>query len=387
MHGELVVGSAANFDDIAHEASVLDIAALLEPISSDAPTGRDLRVEGTATSVYHTLRDARTTARNNERAALADGDTHFICVNDWAAILENVPRVLREDSKDLELIAWLIEALTRTHGFRGMTSGFSLARQLIERYGTSLYPHPDEDGKATQLSALIGLNGYGSEGALVSALKSIPLTEGSPPAPYTGWQCEQAFELERVADPAKREARNKRGFISRAELDQAIAETSTGFLRRAEQDLQAALAEYELYQNVLDTYCEDEPQPTARIYETLKSTLQTLTYLAGDRLQSAPASDDPAPEPPPTEDVAEPIVAPVPAASAGALDRPQALRMLEDIANFFRRTEPHSPVSYAIEQAVYWSRLSLPELLSELIPDESARQKYHQLAGIRSSEK
>lgn len=376
--------SAAATDHIIQPYSILDITALLEPIAEDAPTGKDLRVEATATSAYHALRDARTAARNNERSALADGEVSFISISDWAPVLETVPQLLSEQSKDLELVAWLIEALTRIHGFAGVREGFALARFLIERFGDALYPLPDEDGKTTQLAALIGLNGYGGEGALISPLKSIPLTEGSPPAPFASWQCEQAFELERIADPAKREARSKRGFITRAELDKAVAETPSEFLQKTAQALQETLTEYALYQQALDAYCEDDPQPTARIHETLSACLQTLTYLAGDRLQpeSATATEEASAE---GNDSAAPESSPS-LATRGGLDRQEALRQLEDVANFFRRTEPHSPVSYAIEQAVYWSKLPLPELLDELIPDDGARQKYHQLVGIRSIE-
>jgi type VI secretion system protein ImpA len=56
--------------------------------------------------------------------------------------------------------------------------------------------------------------------------------------------------------------------------------------------------------------------------------------------------------------------------------------MLEAIANFFRQTEPHSPISYTLEQTVRWGRMPLPELLSELIPDEKARDHCFRIFGI-----
>lgn len=366
---------------------VLDIERLLAPITDEAPCGRDLREDVSPNSLYHTLRDIRTQARNNERSARADGETDFVQSADWQPIIDQAPEILATQSKDLEIVAWLVEALSRSRGFQGVAAGFALARALIERFGTDLYPQPDEDGKATQLAALIGLNGYGSEGALIPPLKAVPLTEGGPPAPFAAWQCEQAFELERITDPAKREERSKRGFVTRAELDQAMAETSQDFLRHTERYLRDALVAYQAFQETLDRYCEDDPQPTARIRETLDSCLQTLTYLAGDRLGVAAETEtieEALAEP---EDLVEPpaeAAQSLPTATAQtALDRQRALRQLEEVANYFRRTEPHSPVSYAIEQAVYWSKLSLPDLLNELIPDDGARQKFHQLAGIR----
>lgn len=363
----------------------LDLEALLAAISGDDPTGPNLREEASGSSTYHALRDIRTHARNKERAARANGDSDYIDSNDWMPLIETAPKILQEQSKDIEIVAWLIEALTRTQGFNGFSVGFQLARLMIEKFGEKLHPRPDEDGKATQLAALIGLNGYGSEGALISPLKFIPLTEGTAPAPFSTWQCEQAFELERISDPAKRDARSKRGFTTRAEVDQAITETSQDFLIQTHKALLEARAQYDRYQNVLDSYCEDQPQPTGRIKDTLDACLQALTYIAADRIaanRSSPDTSDPegtdSHEPSDTN-VIEPDTAQL------NLDRSRALAQLVEIADFFRRSEPHSPISYAIEKAVYWSRLSLPELLNELITDENARQTYQTLTGIRTT--
>jgi type VI secretion system protein ImpA len=56
--------------------------------------------------------------------------------------------------------------------------------------------------------------------------------------------------------------------------------------------------------------------------------------------------------------------------------------MLSSVAAFFRRTEPHSPLSYSLDQAVRWGRLPLPELLKELIGDQSTRNEFFKLSGI-----
>jgi type VI secretion system protein ImpA len=61
--------------------------------------------------------------------------------------------------------------------------------------------------------------------------------------------------------------------------------------------------------------------------------------------------------------------------------------MLERIADFFRRTEPHSPVSYALEQVVRWGGMSLPELLKELISEESVRRDLFRRTGIGGDDK
>ena len=76
------------------------------------------------------------------------------------------------------------------------------------------------------------------------------------------------------------------------------------------------------------------------------------------------------------------------AARAGRIQsREDAFRSLLQVAEFFKRTEPHSPISYALEQAVRWGRMPLPDLLAELIPEEAARLQLFKLVGISPPEK
>ena len=53
------------------------------------------------------------------------------------------------------------------------------------------------------------------------------------------------------------------------------------------------------------------------------------------------------------------------------------------LAAFFRRTEPHSPIAYAIENLVRRGRMSFPELVEELIADGNLRREYFVNAGIQ----
>ena len=66
----------------------------------------------------------------------------------------------------------------------------------------------------------------------------------------------------------------------------------------------------------------------------------------------------------------------VAAAPGQAASREDALRALGEIADFFRRTEPHSPLSYTLDEAVRRGRMTWPELLAEVVADtEHAQQR------------
>ena len=70
-----------------------------------------------------------------------------------------------------------------------------------------------------------------------------------------------------------------------------------------------------------------------------------------------------------------------------ARSRDEAFRTLLQAADFFKRTEPHSPVAYLLEQAVRWGRMPLPDLWAELIPEEDYRRQLFKLVGIRPVER
>ena len=66
--------------------------------------------------------------------------------------------------------------------------------------------------------------------------------------------------------------------------------------------------------------------------------------------------------------------------------RAQALQQLRDVAAFFRRTEPHSPVAYLAEKAVKWGDMPLHEWLRKVVKDQGAMSHLHELLGIEAEE-
>ena len=67
------------------------------------------------------------------------------------------------------------------------------------------------------------------------------------------------------------------------------------------------------------------------------------------------------------------------------LTREQAFIQLKLLADFFARTEPHSPVSFQIERAIRWGHTSLSEMMTELLGDnEEACRRVEHLVGLKN---
>src|SRR3984893_18720066 len=115
---------------------VIDIEALLAPLAGENPAGENLQYSG----VYDQIREAR-----RSEDALAQGDwQREIKAADWDEVVRLATDALRERSKDLQISAWLAEAVVRTSGFPGLRDGLKLVRGMQERFWENLCPEIDE---------------------------------------------------------------------------------------------------------------------------------------------------------------------------------------------------------------------------------------------------
>jgi type VI secretion system protein ImpA len=365
---------------------VLDFSQLLLPIPGDAPAGEDLRADASPNSIYYLIKDARSAARAAERQIVMDDEPS--ARPDWRPVLDNAVIALAERSKDLEVAAYLIEALVRLHGFGGLRDGFRLACGLVEQFWDGLYPLPDEDGVSTLVAPLTSLNGDDAEGTLVAPIALVDLTQGGSAGPFALYHYQQAQALGQVQDETAREKRIKRGAVTLETFQRAVAETPGSFFVNVVEDLTQCQDEFARLNALLEEKCGGRAPPSANIRHALAACLEAVNYVARDKLTAARdrAESEAAAAPGNGEGngAAAGTTPGSPAEVAGVIrTREDAFRTLLQLADYFRRTEPHTPVSYGIEQIVRWGRMSLPELLSELIPDDTSRQSFFKQVGIR----
>ncbi len=371
--------------------SVIDIAALLAPIAGDVPTGGNIRQDASPTSIYYKIKDARAGARSSERSLLMEDDPDLVntVVPEWATVLSTAPEILISHSKDLEVAAWYTEGLLREYGLAGLRDGFKLIQGLVEKFWDGLYPMPDEDGMETRIAPLIGLNGEDGEGTLMVPINKVFLTQGHDDS-FATWNYEQALDLEKITDPKKKEARIAAGAISTKMIQQSVSETPIAFYVQFKQDLDECIEAFTSLTAVLDERCGHDAPPSSNIRNRLKRVNEVFGFLTKN-LALTKSTQEQAPDvvtdvgAAATSNTVTETVNVVPILSIDELDitnRDDAHKLMLKVAEFFRETEPHSPVPYALEQAVRWGNLSLPELLSELITDNKARQDYFKMTGI-----
>lgn len=355
--------------------AVFDVEALVQPIPGDAPCGADLRTDDSPASPYYAIKDARNAARATERQILLD-PTADVEAPDWSPVLELAPAFLTERSKDLEIVAWYIEALVRKQGFAGMRDGYTLARRLCETFWDGVFPTPDEEGVATRVAPLTGLNGADAEGTLIAPIRLQPLATGPGGESWGIWEYEKAVELDRLPAEEK-QAKIAEGAVSLSDFDASVRRGGAARYRKMAADLAAARQEFDALGAVLDEKCGADSPPMSNIRAALEKFDEMLRLVAREFLAVAEASAQGA------ADTGGGDAGASGGGSGGALSsREDAFRQLELVADYFRRTEPHSPLSYSLQQAVRWGRMPLPDLLTELITDEGVRNQLFRVTGM-----
>jgi len=370
--------------------TVLDFDALLAPISDEQPSGAELKSDAAKNAIYYSVKDARDSARSAERQLItAESETASdLDPPDWVGVKAKCVDAIAHHSKDVWIAAWLIEALCRLNGFAGLRDGFRLVHEMCDRFWDGIHPAPDDDGYATPMAQLRGLNGDESEGALLRPIEAIPLTRSSTYGALCMYNFRQAADLQQITDPTRRQAKIDQGALTLETFDKAVRESPAPFLRDLFDDIEQAIEEFRKMSDLLDARCgkdeygEPAAPPSSNIRQLLEDCRDRVKVMARHVLEAGSADA-------PAEEGGEMIAGgdggdntPAAPGQKRLVTRDDALDALLQVADYFRRTEPHSPVSYSLEQAVRWGRMPLPELLAELIPDETARAAMYLRAGI-----
>jgi type VI secretion system protein ImpA len=372
-------------------AATLNFEALLKPFEAPTASGKDLRADSSPSSLYQLLKEDRKTARQLE-TRISKGDAE-VPSPDWRPVAEKATKILGEQSKDLEVCAYLIEALVRMHGLAGMRDGYRLARELVERFWEDgLYPSPGETDVERRCAHLLQLNGIDSTGALVPPIGRIPFTEVTSLGEFSRVQLQEAQALAKIADPKARQAKIDNGALSHETIQRAVAETRPEFYQTLFEDAALAQEEFGRFNEAVrrksgldgDTNAYQYDPPSGNIQEAVQGFLDIVKELTKSKPKPTP-KQAPAATPTPDGEKASPEA--TPAQGNGAIgSREDALGRLLDVAEYFRRAEPQSILPYALEQVVHWGRLSLPDLLSELIADEAPRKNVFKQVGIKPPE-
>lgn len=323
------------------------IEQLLAPVSADYPCGEDI--------AFSSELDAISKARQADDPTLEQGAwVTTLKEADWKFVAGRCAALIESRSKDLRLAVWLAEASAKTGAFRGFGDSLLLLAALCERYWDDVFPLPDEGGFEQRIGNLCWIAARAPQ--LIGA---IPITEG----PGTAFSMSD-FEAARL-----RGAPDAAG----ADLDGARRKSSREFYEALLVDTCHCMGALGELERVIDERLgADGPG-----FSAAKSALQAVIHFVTPTARTAGVQLDGETQP---------------AREAGALadvsvagpirTRAQALAQLRLVADFFRRTEPHSPVAYLADKAANWGEQPLHLWLRGVLKDHAALAHLEELLGV-----
>ena len=280
---------------------------------------------------------------------------------DWRAVRKNC-QALWEKTRDLRVAAYLALSGLAIDGLSGFADGISLMKSLVADRWDGLWPRldPDDDNDPLERLNILAMVSP-PPGTFDDPLRFVPMfrqTRLVPEGPrYTFRDLLIAEgEIEGGADKVD-------AALLEAEMTAVPHETMVaqgGLVERIAGDLEA----------IAEAISEKTAQKASASFETLQNELKTLRRFYAKFVHSAvqPASDEIAGDAPPAGGMSLQARALDPS-QVQARNRSEALMLLKKGCDYFRTSEPTSPVPFLVERALRMAEMNFMDLLAEIDPN------------------
>ncbi len=345
---------------------------LLAPIAGPSPCGEDMS--------FSIEFDQIAEMRREDDPTLDQGEwVTTLKVADWPGVAKACTKLLQQRTKDLRLSMWLTEAWAKTQGYEGMAEGLRLCAQLSENHWPDLHPQADDGDQEQRIGNLSWLLQR-----VVSLADTRPITQGRQGEAYALRDLHAARQASGQPARSGHDAHqaSSDGAITLEQFNRAAKETPAPQWLSQLQAVQNCQTQLLALQQVIDGHLGANGPGFVQAKEALAHACHEIERLAREAGAIAqPARHDEAPQ----GATAWHRVARTPPAQGGngpLRSRAQALSQLQEVADFFRRTEPHSPVAYLAEKAVKWGEMPLHEWLGKVVKDPASMAHLQELLGF-----
>ena len=368
--------------------AVLDLEALLAPIAGNNPAGESVRYAG----VYDAIQEAR---RADDDLNKGEWQTEAK-VADWRAVINLATEALGTKCKDLQIGAWLVEALSKRHGFAGLTEGLNLLRELQEQFWDGLYPQIEDGDLEFRAGPLNWLNEK-----LPASIRAIALTAGNPPYALNDWDESRKIDNLGRQNPEAMQAAIAEGKITGEQFDKSAEATDRAFFEELFEDL----AQSKEQLGRLEKSVDEKFGPHAPSLIKVRNAIDDCYQVVGGILKRK-REEDPAYKP---DSIHTMVQAPIPSIPASTdmntatshdngqpmtvsantswfgepRNRDEAFQRLAILAAYLKRVEPQHPVTYLLERAVRWTKMPLDQWLGEVVSNQDVLNQLRDTLGIK----
>jgi type VI secretion system protein ImpA len=363
---------------------------ILVAIPGENPSGADLRYD-TKQLVLDKLKEARRQDDELEQGAWQSERK----VANWPLTLKLAQETLATTSKNLQVAAYLAEALLQTEKFAGLRQGLDLVYRLLTEFWDTVYPVIDPEDPETREDRATPLSWINLQ--LDLPVRSTPINNAGHS--FIRYKESRAVGYEDQAKTDK-DKKNRATMIADGKLqpevfDKAFNETPKAFYAQAEKELDSCL---ELV-GKLDAFCDEKLESDSPGFGKIKTALTDVRHVVHQLLDKKREKEPDPVEAAPVEEAAASSEGasegggegtPAAVGSMGIplvgepADRRQAVGGIVAAAAFLRKREPLSPAPYLLLRALRWGELRSATSLAESplleAPPTELRQQIKRLA-------
>jgi len=324
-----------------------DSQRLLDPISAEAPCGESLE--------------------DTQLLASFDGfrvfgqSTPLEPQPEWTEIKSRALEALAK-SKDLRVLAFLGSAVLRTDGFAAFCQTLPVAASWLETYWAQVHPLVTEDAILRRNA----LNCFADQMGVVDGLRRVPLVASRAHGTFS------LRDLDIVAGQITPKDGDPRP--SEPQINAAFAAMPVEDLTASHDSVVQAIAALKKIDGQMREAAGSDSTP---FFDPLAAQLAKIERALGSQLALRPGHHAAA-----GESAADGVVA---AAAPGSIrSRQDAIAALDAVADFFRRTEPSSPVPMFLARAKRLVAKDFLEVLADIAPDAVAQARM--AGGVKDGE-
>jgi type VI secretion system protein ImpA len=358
--------------------AVVDLNALLAPISGENPAGEPVRYTG----VYDAIKEAR---RADDDLPMGEWQREAKAA-DWPAVINLCSETIGKRSKDLQIGAWLVEALVKRHGFAGLREGLVLLRELQRNFWDGLYPEIEDGDLEFRTGPLNWLNEK-----LPACVRAIALTEGDPAYSWNHWDESRSVDNLGRQNPDAMQSAISEGKITGEQFDKSVAGTQRAFYENLFEELTQIKEELSQLEKVVDEKFGPNAPSLIKARSAVDDCHQLVAGIVKKKREQDPsykpegenlpeASSNNADLISRNQGDATPTIA---SWSGEPRSREEAFQHLAVIANYLKRVEPQHPVSYLLERAVRWTKMPLEQWLGEVINNQDVLNQLRDTLGMK----
>ena len=349
---------------------MIDIDALSRPIDDNEPAGPDLEYSAVAELDRFAAGTPGTIDPSTQELVGAEEPN-------WRKVAEMATDLLGK-TKDLRVAVWLTRAELANRGLPGLADGLKLTATLIETFWDTLYPPLDRDegdDPIERLNVLANLSpdpGSPSGEAMLRTLRGTAIVESREVGRFTVRDLE--YVLGRMSPPAGQSA-------PPAGLLAAAWKTGEAEVNQQKRDgIAIGLASI---QAIVQLFADKSGQRPS--LDLLQTTFRRVGefYTEQDDEAAAQASAE-AGEEGGDEVGGDSGPGGKPPRSSGLASRADAVRILQQVAVFLRKSEPSSPAPMFVDRAIKLLQMDFTAIVKELMPD--SRDRIEMLGGISLEE-